>query len=103
MIYEGTPSHPDSSRCWDICARHGVTHFYTAPTALRLLKRAGDEWVKPTKSLRVLGSIGEPIAPEVWKWYNDIVGVKEAHVVDVSVMRNASRRIVIVAGRKDHG
>ncbi|WPH04800.1 Hypothetical protein R9X50_00769600 [Acrodontium crateriforme] len=82
VVYEGTPSYPNFSRYWEICQKHNVTHFYVAPTALRLLKRAGDDWVKPMDSLRVLGSIGEPIAPEVWKWYHDIVGQKKAHIVD---------------------
>lgn len=97
MVYEGTPSYPDFSRYWNICQKHSVTHFYVAPTALRLLKRAGDEWVKPMKSLRVMGSIGEPIAPEVWKWYYDIVGAKEAHIVDVRIMRwNTSTKILFL-------
>lgn len=95
VVYEGTPSYPDFSRYWDICNKHSVTHFYVAPTALRLLKRAGNEWVKPMKSLRVLGSIGEPIAPEVWKWYHDIVGRKEAHIVDVCIVIGTRERIVI--------
>jgi len=86
VVYEGTPSYPDFSRYWDICTKHSVTHFYVAPTALRLLKQAGDKWVKPMRSLRVLGSIGEPIAPEVWKWYHEIVGLKEAHIVDVCIV-----------------
>lgn len=83
VVYEGTPSYPDFGRYWSVCNKYNVTHFYVAPTALRLLKRAGDEWVQPMESLRVMGSIGEPIAPEVWKWYHDIVGRKKAHIVDV--------------------
>lgn len=87
VVFEGTPAYPDFSRYWDVCEKHGVTQFYVAPTALRLLKRAGDEHVKAQmKSLRVLGSVGEPIAAEVWKWYHEIVGKKEAHIVDVSSM-----------------
>ena len=85
VVFEGTPAYPDFSRYWDVCEKHEVTQFYVAPTALRLLKRAGDEHVKhQMKSLRVLGSVGEPIAAEVWKWYHEKVGKKEAHIVDVS-------------------
>ena len=82
VVFEGTPSHPDFSRYWDVISRHAITQFYVAPTALRLCKRAGDHHVKRMKHLRVLGSVGEPIAAEVWKWYFEIVGRKEAHVVD---------------------
>lgn len=83
VVFEGTPAYPDFSRYWDVIAKHHVTQFYVAPTALRLLKRAGDDWVKAKMShLRVLGSVGEPIAAEVWKWYFEIVGKEEAHVVD---------------------
>jgi acetyl-CoA synthetase len=85
VVFEGTPAYPNFSRYWDIIEKHNVTQFYVAPTALRLLKRAGDQHVKAQmKHLRVLGSVGEPIAAEVWKWYFEIVGKEEAHVVDVS-------------------
>jgi acetyl-CoA synthetase len=85
VVFEGTPAYPNFSRYWDIVDKYNVTQFYVAPTALRLLKRAGDQHVKhQMKSLRILGSVGEPIAAEVWKWYFDIVGKGEAHVVDVS-------------------
>jgi acetyl-CoA synthetase len=85
VVFEGTPAYPDFSRYWEVCAKHSVTQFYVAPTALRLLKRAGDEHVKhDMKHLRVLGSVGEPIAAEVWKWYHEIIGKQNAHVVDVS-------------------
>jgi len=85
VVFEGTPAYPDFSRYWDVIEKHEVTQFYVAPTALRLLKRAGDHHVKgQMKHLRVLGSVGEPIAAEVWKWYFEIVGKEEAHVVDVS-------------------
>ncbi|PNH39176.1 hypothetical protein VD0004_g7688 [Verticillium dahliae] len=83
VVFEGTPAYPNFSRYWDIIAKHEVTQFYVAPTALRLLKRAGDEHVKADmKHLRVLGSVGEPIAAEIWKWYFETVGKEEAHVVD---------------------
>ncbi|CAD6444394.1 1534bea8-ab5d-473f-b5c7-0518bfeeecc8 [Sclerotinia trifoliorum] len=83
VVFEGTPAYPNFSRYWDVIEKHEVTQFYVAPTALRLLKRAGDEHVKaPMKHLRVLGSVGEPIAAEVWKWYFETVGKEEAHVID---------------------
>ncbi|KAI6781843.1 uncharacterized protein J7T54_005009 [Emericellopsis cladophorae] len=83
VVFEGTPAYPNFSRYWDIIDKHKVTQFYVAPTALRLLKRAGDEHVKAEmKHLRVLGSVGEPIAAEIWKWYFEVVGREKAHVVD---------------------
>jgi len=83
VVFEGTPAYPNFSRYWEICEKYNVTQFYVAPTALRLLKRAGDEHVKhQMKNLRVLGSVGEPIAAEVWKWYHEIIGKSEAHIVD---------------------
>ncbi|EFW98872.1 acetyl-coenzyme a synthetase [Grosmannia clavigera kw1407] len=83
VVFEGTPAYPNFSRYWDIIEKHKVTQFYVAPTALRLLKRAGDQFVKHDMSaLRVLGSVGEPIAAEVWKWYFEVVGNEEAQVVD---------------------
>jgi acetyl-CoA synthetase len=85
VVFEGTPAYPNFSRYWEIVDKYNVSQFYVAPTALRLLKRAGDQHVKhQMKSLRILGSVGEPIAAEVWKWYFEIVGKEEAHVVDVS-------------------
>ncbi|KAH7321119.1 acetate-CoA ligase [Stachybotrys elegans] len=83
VVFEGTPAYPNFSRYWDIIDQHKVTHFYVAPTALRLLKRAGDEHVRGAmKDLRVLGSVGEPIAAEIWKWYFEVVGNEEAQIVD---------------------
>lgn len=86
LVFEGTPAYPDFSRYWTIIAKHKLTHFYCAPTALRLLKRAGDHHIKgDLSSLRILGSVGEPIAEEVWKWYHEKVGAEECHIVDVSL------------------
>lgn len=86
VVFEGTPAYPDFSRYWEVIEKHEVSQFYVAPTALRLLKRAGDSYCKHAmKKLRVLGSVGEPIAAEVWKWYFEIVGKEEAHVVDVGI------------------
>ncbi|RGP74470.1 acetyl-coenzyme a synthetase [Fusarium longipes] len=83
VVFEGTPTFPNAARFWDIIANHQITHFYVAPTALRLLKRAGSDPVNhDTSSLRVLGSVGEPIAPEIWKWYYDVIGKGDCHIVD---------------------
>jgi len=83
LVFEGTPAYPDFSRYWHIIEEHKITQFYVAPTALRLLKRAGDEHInKEMASLRVLGSVGEPIAEDVWKWYHEKVGHEQCHIVD---------------------
>ena len=86
VVFEGTPAYPNFSRYWDIVNKHDITQFYVAPTALRLLKRAGDQHVKVnTTKLRILASVGEPIAAEIWKWYYEVVGKERAQVVDVSL------------------
>ena len=84
VMYEGVPNHPDFSRFWQIVDKYEVNIFYGAPTALRALMREGDEWVKKTsrKSLRVLGSVGEPINPEAWEWYYHVVGEARCPIVD---------------------
>ncbi|GFN15387.1 acetate--CoA ligase [Aspergillus tubingensis] len=85
VMFEGTPAYPSYTRYWEIIAKHAVTHFYAAPTALRLLKRSvskEDVAGFDTSSLRVLGSVGEPIAPEVWKWYSDFMGNAKAYITD---------------------
>jgi len=84
VIFESTPLYPDAGRYWQIIDDLGVTIFYTAPTALRALAAAGDEWIGKysRKSLRVLGTVGEPINPEVWRWYHDVVGGGNCTVVD---------------------
>ena len=76
LMFEGVPNYPDSSRVWQVCDKHKVNIFYTAPTAIRALMREGDGPVKKTKrdSLRLLGSVGEPINPEAWEWYHRVVG-----------------------------
>ncbi|KJX94893.1 acetyl-coenzyme a synthetase like protein [Zymoseptoria brevis] len=99
VVFEGTPAYPDFSRYWDVCELHKVTQFYVAPTALRLLKRAGDEHVKAQmKSLRVLGSVGEPIAAEVWKWYHSTVGKEEAHIVDTYWQTETGSHVITPLG-----
>ena len=84
LMFEGVPNYPDASRFWEVIDKHNVNIFYTAPTAIRALMGAGDDFVTRTsrKSLRVLGSVGEPINPEAWEWYYDVVGEKRCPVVD---------------------
>jgi acetyl-CoA synthetase len=84
VIFEGVPNFPDASRFWNVVDKHGVTIFYTAPTAIRALMREGDAPVKRAsrQSLRLLGSVGEPINPEAWRWYFDVVGDGRCPVVD---------------------
>ncbi|KAJ3012914.1 acetyl-CoA synthetase [Thoreauomyces humboldtii] len=84
VVFESVPTYPNAGRYWDLIDKHKVTSFYTAPTAIRALKRLGDDIVKPYSltSLRVLGSVGEPINPEAWTWYHDIVGRSRCSVVD---------------------
>jgi acetyl-CoA synthetase len=84
VVFEGTPAYPNYSRYWDIVDKYKVNQFYVAPTALRLLKRAGTSFIEnyDLSSIRVLGSVGEPIAGEVWNWYNEHIGRGKAHVVD---------------------
>ncbi len=84
VIFEGIPSYPDFSRFWEVIEKHKVTQFYTAPTAIRALAKESLEYVQkfPFKSLKVIGSVGEPINEEAWHWYNDHVGGKKCPVVD---------------------
>jgi acetyl-CoA synthetase len=84
VMFEGVPNYPDHSRFWQIVDRHQVSIFYGAPTALRSLMREGEEWVRKTsrKSLRLLGSVGEPINPEAWDWYWRVVGDGRCPIVD---------------------
>jgi acetyl-CoA synthetase len=84
LMFEGVPTYPSASRCWEVIDKHGVNIFYTAPTAIRALMREGDEPVKKTsrKSLRILGSVGEPINPEAWMWYHTVVGDGRCPIVD---------------------
>lgn len=84
LLFEGTPNYPDASRFWHVVDKHNVSLFYTAPTAIRMLMREGDEWLESTSrdSLRILGSVGEPINPEAWKWYHEAVGKERCAIVD---------------------
>jgi acetyl-CoA synthetase len=84
VMFEGVPTYPDAGRFWDVVDKHQVTQFYTAPTAIRSLMREGEEPVKKRdlSSLKLLGSVGEPINPEVWLWYRDNVGRGKAPIMD---------------------
>jgi len=84
LMFEGVPNYPSASRFWEICDKHKVNICYTAPTAIRALMREGDDPVKRTsrKSLRLLGSVGEPINPEAWEWYYHVVGEERCPIVD---------------------
>jgi acetyl-CoA synthetase len=84
LVFEGVPNYPDASRFWQVCDKHKVNIFYTAPTAIRALMREGEEPVKATDrgSLRLLGTVGEPINPEAWMWYHEVVGNKRCPIVD---------------------
>jgi len=84
LMFEGIPTHPTPSRFWEVIDKHKVNIFYTAPTALRALMAQGDEPVKSTsrKSLRILGTVGEPINPEAWEWYHKVVGDSRCPIVD---------------------
>ena len=84
LIFEGLPNYPDASRHWEICDKHQVNIYYTAPTAIRALMREGNEPVKKTsrQSIRLLGTVGEPINPEAWHWYHEVVGDGRCPIVD---------------------
>ena len=84
LVFEGVPNYPDAGRFWQVCDKHQVNIFYTAPTALRALMREGDNFVTKynRKSLKLLGSVGEPINPEAWLWYHKIVGDSRCPIVD---------------------
>ncbi|MFW5452848.1 acetate--CoA ligase [Thioalkalivibrio sulfidiphilus] len=84
LMFEGIPTYPDTGRFWQVCDKHKVSTFYTAPTAIRMLMGAGDDFVKKHKrsSLRLLGTVGEPINPEAWEWYYRVVGDERCPIVD---------------------
>ena len=84
LVFEGVPTYPDASRFWQVCDKHKVNTFYTAPTALRALMRMGDDPVRKTsrESLRLLGTVGEPINPEAWEWYYHSIGDARCPIVD---------------------
>ena len=84
LMFEGVPTYPTASRCWEICDKYDISIFYTAPTAIRALMAQGDEPVLKTKrnSLRILGTVGEPINPEAWDWYYRVIGKSKCDIID---------------------
>ncbi|WP_108649985.1 acetate--CoA ligase [Dongshaea marina] len=84
VMFESVPTYPDAGRYWEMVERHKINIFYTSPTAIRAIAKQGDEWVKKydRSSLRVLGSVGEPINPEAWRWYHEVVGEGRCSIVD---------------------
>ncbi|MDA9033557.1 acetate--CoA ligase [Gammaproteobacteria bacterium] len=84
LMFEGVPTYPSASRCWEICDKHNISIFYTAPTAIRALMAQGNDPVTKTNrnSLRILGTVGEPINPEAWDWYYSVVGKSKCEVID---------------------
>ncbi|WP_224824465.1 acetate--CoA ligase [Cognatishimia sp. MH4019] len=84
IMFEGVPTYPDASRFWQVCEKHKVNQFYTAPTAIRALMGQGNEFVEKCdlSTLKVLGTVGEPINPEAWNWYNDVIGKGKCPIVD---------------------
>ncbi|AQQ68998.1 acetate--CoA ligase [Microbulbifer agarilyticus] len=84
LMFEGVPTYPDASRCWQVVEKHKVNTFYTAPTAIRALMGAGDDFVTKCdrSSLKLLGTVGEPINPEAWEWYHNVVGENRCPIVD---------------------
>ncbi|KAF9123088.1 acetyl-CoA synthetase [Mortierella sp. 14UC] len=96
ILFESIPTYPTPSRYWELIAKHKVTQFYTAPTAIRALRRLGDSWLEghDLSSLRVLGTVGEPINPEAWHWYNDKVGKGRCAIVDTYWQTETGSHIV---------
>ncbi len=84
LLFEGVPTYPDASRCWQVCDKHNVNIFYTAPTAIRALMAQGNDFVTTSSraSIRLLGTVGEPINPEAWEWYHRVVGEGRCPIVD---------------------
>lgn len=96
VVFEGTPAYPSYSRYWEIVQEYKVTQFYVAPTALRLLKRAGDSYIEgfDLSSLRALGSVGEPIAAEIWEWYFEKIGKSEISLLDTWWMTESGSHLI---------
>ena len=84
LMFEGVPTYPDAARCWQVIDKHKVNIFYTAPTAIRQLMGQGDEYVRSTSraTLKLLGTVGEPINPEAWHWYHRVIGERRCPIVD---------------------
>ena len=103
LMFEGIPTYPTISRFWEVIDKHKVNTFYTAPTAIRSLMGAGEEAVTKTKrkSLRLLGSVGEPINPEAWEWYHRVVGERRCPIVDTWWQTETGGILIIAAARRD--
>ena len=118
LVFEGVPTYPDAGRLWDVCDKHQVNIFYTAPTALRALMREGDALVKRSsrKSIKILGTVGEPINPEAWLWYHKVVGDSRCPIVatlvstifaggvcsHMSKLQKANRKVHLQEARSKH-
>lgn len=102
LIYEGAPDYPDKNRYWQMIEKHGVTILYTAPTAIRSFMKWGEEFIKPHNltSLRLLGSVGEPINPEAWSWYHKHIGQENCPIVD-TWWQTETGSIMIAPSHKD--
>ena len=102
LMFEGIPSYPDAGRFWDIVDKHRVNIFYTAPTAIRALMKEGESWVTKHElsSLKVLGSVGEPINPEAWMWYHKNVGHEKLPIVDTWWQTETGGILITAAARR---
>ena len=102
LMFEGVPNYPDARRFWEVVDKHKVNIFYTAPTAIRALMRDGEGPVKKTsrKSLRILGSVGEPINPEAWLWYYRVVGDERCPIVDTWWQTETGGILITPAARR---
>ena len=103
LMFEGVPTWPDASRFWQVCEKHKVNIFYTAPTAIRALMGQGREWVEKhdLSSLRILGSVGEPINPEAWNWYDEVVGKGRCPIVDTWWQTETGGILITPLARRD--
>ena len=104
LMFEGVPTYPDASRCWQVIDKHQVNVFYTAPTALRQLMAQGDDYVSRSSraSLHLLGSVGEPINPEAWEWYHRVVGDSRCPIVDTWWQTETGGIMITPLARRDH-
>ncbi len=104
VMFEGVPNYPTNARFWEVCDKHKVNQFYTAPTAIRALMQGGDDPVKSTSrsSLRILGTVGEPINPEAWEWYHNVVGEGRCPIVDTWWQTETGGHMITPASRCNH-
>lgn len=104
LLFEGIPSYPNYSRCWEIIDKHQVNIFYTSPTALRAIRKEGDNLVKSSnrKSLKILGTVGEPINPDVWRWYFEVVGECRCPIIDTWWQTETGGALIAPLAEIDH-